>query len=88
MSAVSAEPYSACPHYDGEAMRRPTYHRLVGEGVLRAGYAAEDGVGLHFVGTELREAVASRRGKRAYSVDRGADDVAVEAPVPTRYLDN
>ena len=33
---------TACPHYDAEAQRRPTYHRLVGEG-LQWGYAADDG---------------------------------------------
>ncbi len=37
-------PGSACPHYDGEAERRPTYLDLVGSRTLPAGYAVEDGV--------------------------------------------
>jgi peptidase E len=37
-----------CPHYDGEAQRRPTYHALVAEG-MPAGFAADDGCALHFV---------------------------------------
>src|SRR5439155_13056443 len=45
-------PGSACPHYDAEERRRPVYRRLVDDG-FPAGYAADDGVGLHFVGTEL-----------------------------------
>src|SRR5204863_3730944 len=46
---------SACPHYDGEERRRPVYQELVAGG-FPAGLAADDGVGLRFVGTELKEA--------------------------------
>ena len=45
-------PYSNCVHYDAEPQRRAEYHALVGEG-MRGGYAADDGVGLHFRGTRL-----------------------------------
>jgi dipeptidase E len=58
---------SACPHYDGEERRRPVYRRLVAEGFPQ-GIAADDDVGLHFVGTELREVVTSRAGATAYRV--------------------
>ena len=71
-------PGSACPHYDGEELRRPVYRRLVGEG-FPPGYAADDGVGLHFVGTELVEAVTTREGATAYRVEPGA-----ESPLPAR----
>ena len=40
-------PYSNCVHYDAEPARRLEYHSLVGEG-MRPGFAAEDGVALHF----------------------------------------
>ena len=59
---------SACPHYDGEELRRPRYRELV-DGGFPAGYAADDGVGLHFVGTELREVVTLREGATAYRVE-------------------
>jgi dipeptidase E len=59
---------TACPHYDGEAQRRPTYHRLVGEG-LQWGYAADDGAALHFRGTELAEVITSKPGAAAYRVE-------------------
>ncbi len=75
---------SACPHYDGEPGRRPTYQRLVGDG-FPAGYAADDGAALHFVGTELAEVVGSRRRARAYRVERRGAEV-VEAPLPVRFL--
>ena len=56
-----------CPHYDSGPNRRPVFQRgLVGEG-FPAGYAAEDDVGLHFVGTELHAAVVAARGRPAPS---------------------
>jgi peptidase E len=76
---------SFCPHYDGEAQRRPTYQRLVAEGQIAAGYAADDGVGLHFVGADLAAVVSSRPNARAYRVERGGD-AAEETALPTRYL--
>ena len=77
---------SACPHYDGEEQRRPIYHRLVAAG-FPAGYAADNGVALHFAGArELVEVVASREGARGYRVERRDDGAAVEQPLPTRYL--
>ena len=71
-------PGSNCPHYDSESRRRPLYQRLVAEGALAPGYAADDDVGLHYVGTELHEAVSARDGAAAYRVDR-AGESRVEA---------
>lgn len=79
-------PGSHSPHYDGEPTRRPTYHRMVAEGVLPAGYAAEDGAALVFKGTELSEVVTSRPTARGYRVERGAAGDAVETELPARYL--
>jgi dipeptidase E len=76
---------SHCPHYDGEAQRRPTYHRLVAEGPLSDGYAADDGAALVFVDTELREVVSSRPDAAAYRVE-ALDGVARETRLETRYL--
>ena len=42
-------------------------------GTLPPGYASEDGVGLHYVGTELREAVTVVPGAAAWWVDRDGD---------------
>jgi dipeptidase E len=58
---------SACPHYDGEELRRPVYTKLVAEG-FPAGVAADDGVGLHYTGSELAEVVSVREGAGAYRV--------------------
>jgi peptidase E len=74
-------PGSNCPHYDSEERRRPLYQRLVAAGELPAGYAADDGVGLHYVGTDLHEAVSDREGASAWYVD-----IDGETKVDTRLL--
>ncbi len=71
-------PGSACPHYDGEADRRPTYHHLLAQG-FPAGYAADDGAALVFRGTELEACVASRPGAGCYRVAADGGSVAEEA---------
>jgi peptidase E len=76
---------SACPHYDGEAERRPTYRRLVAGGELGAGWAADDGAALVFDGEELREVVSSRPNVRAYWVEV-AEQRVIESPRSARYL--
>jgi dipeptidase E len=78
-------PGSACPHYDGEPQRRPTFQRLVASGELADGWAADDGAALVFCGTELEEVVASRPDAAGYRVERSADGVR-ERRLPTRYL--
>ncbi|MBV8086694.1 MAG: peptidase E [Chloroflexi bacterium] len=75
---------SNCPHYDSEARRRPVYTQAVAAG-FPAGYAADDAVGLHFEGGELREAVSARLAGRAFHV-QAPNGEAVEAPLPVRYL--
>lgn len=74
-------PGSHSPHWDSEPERRPVFVSAVATGLLPPGYAADDGAALHFIGTELHEAVASRPTSQVYRVDaRGA------APLPTRLL--
>jgi dipeptidase E len=77
-------PGSACPHYDGEELRRPRYHELVREG-FPAGYAAEDDVGLVFHGTQFAEAVSAAPGKRAYRVEV-RDVEVIETPIEARVV--
>ena len=79
-------PGSHAPHYDGEPNRRPHYLRLVGEGAVPAGYAADDGAALVFHGTDLNEVVASRPNARGYRVERAPSGDAVETELPTRFL--
>jgi dipeptidase E len=71
---------SACPHYDGEELRRPVYTTLVAEG-FPPGVAADDGVGIRYAGTELAEVVSVREGAGAYRVDADGDE-----PLPVRLV--
>jgi len=71
---------SACPHYDGEELRRPVYTRLVAEG-FPPGVAADDGIGIRYTGTELAEVVSVREGAGAYRVDADGEE-----PLPVRLL--
>jgi dipeptidase E len=71
---------SNCPHYDSEPERRPTFHRLLAEGSIGPGYAADDGVALHYVGERLGRVVSARPGARAYHLTL-VDGEVVETPL-------
>ena len=77
-------PYSNCVHYDAEPARREEYHRAVAEG-MAGGFAVEDGVGLHFRGTQLERVVSSRPDGRAFLVERRGSRVR-EDPLDAEYL--
>jgi peptidase E len=79
-------PYSNGVHYDSEAQRRPVFQRMVADGTLPDGYATDDGVGLHYVGTDLHEVVADRVGPAAYRVQRDGDH-ARETRLEPRLLE-
>ncbi|HEY1484522.1 MAG TPA: peptidase E [Micromonosporaceae bacterium] len=65
-------PYSNGVHDDyPEQPRRETYRRQVDAGTCAPGYASEDGVGLHYIDTELHEAVTIVEGKTAWWVEPG-----------------
>jgi hypothetical protein len=53
---------------------------------MRGGFAAEDGVALHFQGTTLEHVVSSRPRAFAYRVEP-ANDGVVEARLDAAYLD-
>jgi peptidase E len=74
-------PHSNCVHYDGEPSRRQAFTRWVAEGQVRPGYAADDGVALHFEGRELARVVSSRSQANAFRVT--ADG---EVPLSVSYL--
>lgn len=71
---------SCCPHYDGEAERRPAYHALLSQNRIQPGYAIEDGAAVHFVGDVFHRAVASRPNARAYRM-RLVNDAVEEQPL-------
>ena len=66
-------PGSACPHYDGEELRRPVYTQLV-RGGFPAGIALDDGVAARYHGSELREIVTDRPDAGGYRVGPGGEE--------------
>lgn len=80
-------PGSACPHYDNDTRRRPTYHRLLQDGTLSDGYAADDGAALVFHGTALHEVVSERESARGYRVELAASGEVTERALAVRSLD-
>jgi peptidase E len=71
---------SFCPHYDGDVLRRPTYRRLVKDG-LSSGYAADDDAAFVFSGAELKEVVSQRDDARGYRVTADGEE-----PLEARLL--
>lgn len=70
---------SHCPHYDGEAERRPAYRQFIEQGNLQEGVAADDGAAIHYVDQDIKRIVSSRPAAKAYRVSKdGEKELAVE----------
>lgn len=76
---------SNCPHFDGEAERRPAYESFIKTGVVAGGLAVDDGAALHFQGSELHRAVSSRIEAKAYRIDLEGNQLR-EIEMETSYL--
>lgn len=75
---------SYCPHFDGEADRRPTYERFVRDRVLKPGVGVDDGAAVHYVDGERSRLVCSRKAASVYEV-RGGRSVE-EGKLAVSYL--
>lgn len=64
-SGLALLPFGNGVHYDSEAQRRPMVHDLVARGVLPTTYATDDGIAIHYVGTEPVAVIADREGTDA-----------------------
>ncbi len=76
---------SFSPHYGSEPARRPAVLELVASGALPSGFACDDYAAVHIVDGDLREAVASRPGARAFRVEP-EDGRTREEPLTVRAL--
>jgi dipeptidase E len=59
---------SHSPHYDAEAGRRPLYHKLIGSGEMKPGYACDNDAGIYFEDNEVKRVVHTRAGAKVYYV--------------------
>lgn len=77
LEALGFLPGSHCPHYDGEAERRPTYRQFVEQGTLQPGIAADDGAAVHYIDQDIKKVVSSRLAAKAYRVFQGGEEELV-----------
>ncbi|MEO7083711.1 MAG: Type 1 glutamine amidotransferase-like domain-containing protein, partial [Gemmatimonadaceae bacterium] len=59
---------SHCPHYDKEAGRRPLYHKLIGSGQMKPGYACDNDAGIYFEDDKVKRVVSARAEAKVYYV--------------------
>ncbi|MBG0829315.1 peptidase E [Planomonospora sp. ID67723] len=79
-------PYSCGVHYDSDPQRRELLHASVGAGELPDGYAADEGVALHYVGTDFIQAVTVNPGGYAYKIEHDGADSVKEFRIEPRLL--
>jgi peptidase E len=78
-------PFSNGVHDDlSDQPRRTRYRSAVAAGELPAGYATEDGVALHYVGTALGEVIGTWPGRRAWLVVPDSSGGYLETPLAAR----
>lgn len=74
---------AACPHFDGEATRRPTLMKWVAAGKLPTTHAADDFAGFHYTAksgkVQLTACIKSRLGAGCYRVTRDGKKAAIES---------
>ncbi|HEY3141023.1 MAG TPA: peptidase E [Acidimicrobiales bacterium] len=77
---------SFCPHFDAEDQRRPLFNQAILDGVLPAGYAADNEVALHFEGTEYVGAISSSPKGQALRTYIAEDGKITEEPLEVEVL--
>jgi peptidase E len=85
-AGLALVPYGNGVHYNTDEQRRPALRHMVAEGIVPRSYAADDGVGLHYVGTEFVEAVSDRPDVFAYQVERATPEGVEEQRIAPRLL--
>jgi dipeptidase E len=76
---------SFCPHYDKRGELRAAYRKMISSGEIEAGYGVQDGVALHYIGTELKYIVSSEPDAKAFYVRKSGFRVT-EKELKPAYL--
>jgi dipeptidase E len=77
---------SHVPHFN-DPTRRPAYHQFIAAGMMQNGYAADDGVALHFINDRVEKILSSRLDAKAYRVEK-CGDLVRETILDPIYLGN
>jgi dipeptidase E len=75
---------SHCPHYDREPGRRPLYHKLIGSGEMKPGYACDNDAGIYFEDNAVKRVVSARAEAKVYYVSRAGNDAVERVLEPER----
>jgi dipeptidase E len=75
---------SHSPHYDAEKNRRPLYHKLIGSGEMKPGWACDNDAGIYFEDNEPKRFVATRDGAKSYYVSAEGGTVVEKPYTPER----
>lgn len=73
---------SHCPHYDAEPGRRPLYHKLIGSGQMKPGYACDNDAGIYFEDNTVKRVVSAREGAKVYYVSVSGGQVVEKVMEP------
>ncbi len=76
---------SFCPHYDKRGELRKAYRKMISSREIESGYGVQDGVALHYVGTELKYIISSSPDAKALYVKKSGFRVTEKELKPT-YL--
>ena len=85
MNCLDFIPECCCPHYDGEADRRPSVHQMIASGKISSCLAVEDVSALHYKNGELLTSVSFYKDKKSYLVKK-EDSKIQETILPSIQL--
>lgn len=76
---------SFCPHYDKRGELRKAYRKMISSGEIDSGFGVQDGVALHYIGTELKHVISSSADAGAFYVKKSGFRVT-EKEIKPAYL--
>jgi dipeptidase E len=75
---------SFSPHYSGEEKRKPFYRKLIKNGSIPGGLAADDGVAMHYIDGILHKTVASMENAYGYALEGKGEKFKEEKIIPEK----
>ena len=85
MDCLDFVPECCCPHYDGEADRRPSVHNMIDLGKISSCIAVEDGAAVHYKNGKLLTSISFYKDKKSYLVKQ-EDSKILEEVLPSIQL--
>ena len=85
MDCLDFVPECCCPHYDGEADRRPSVHDMIDSGKISSCIAVEDGAAVHYKKGKLLTSISFYKDKKSYLVKQ-EDSKILEEVIPSIQL--